>query len=202
MFTQRFDSALRLNVHFHGLWPDGVFTCSPFGNDAEFWPQDPLCGADIERLTRAVRQRVLRLLRKRGKLPDHDQPADDPATADPSLHETLGAAAVQGRIAFGENAGALDPRLGRGSEQGGEFRRGALRAESEGFSLHAGVCIPENCPARLEKLCRYAARPPIVHRSSSSARASTAAHAAAVNAEGIIAERHPGEARQQPSGRR
>jgi hypothetical protein len=26
--TQRSDSALRLNVHFHTLWPDGVFTCS------------------------------------------------------------------------------------------------------------------------------------------------------------------------------
>jgi hypothetical protein len=27
-FTQRVDSALRLNVHFHTLWPDGVFTCN------------------------------------------------------------------------------------------------------------------------------------------------------------------------------
>ncbi len=26
-YEQRFDSALRLNVHFHALWPDGVFTC-------------------------------------------------------------------------------------------------------------------------------------------------------------------------------
>lgn len=26
--VQRFDSALRLNVHLHTLWPDGVFTCA------------------------------------------------------------------------------------------------------------------------------------------------------------------------------
>ncbi len=25
-FIQRFDSALRLNAHFHMLWPDGVFS--------------------------------------------------------------------------------------------------------------------------------------------------------------------------------
>ena len=56
-------------------------------------------------------------------------------------------------------------RLGRGSAQGGtgEFRRGKLCADVEGFSLHAGVLIPDYCRDKLEQLCRYAARPPVVH---------------------------------------
>ncbi len=71
--------------------------------------------------------------------------------------------AVQGRRGLGPRAGAHAPRLGRGSARGGEFRRGKLCADCEGFSLHAGVRIPGYCRERLEKLCRYAARPPVVH---------------------------------------
>ena len=34
-------------------------------------------------------------------------------------------------------------------------------AECDGFSLHAAVRIPQGCRAQLERLCRYATRPPI-----------------------------------------
>jgi hypothetical protein len=164
-FTQRFDSALRLNVHFHTLWPDGVFTCSSTdGVRARFHTAPQITDEDIDKLARAIRQRVLRFLRKHGKLPEDDAPADDPTTLEPSVLQVLGAAAVQGRIALGPNAGAYVPRLGRGSlEGGGEFRRGKLCADVDGFSLHAGVCIPGYSRERLEKLCRYAARPPVVN---------------------------------------
>ena len=152
-------------MHFHTLWPDGVFTCNPAdGVRATFHPTPEIADDDIDELARAIRQRVLRFLRKHGKLPDDDAPADDPTTLEPSVLQVLGAAAVQGRIALGPNAGAYVPRLGRGSlDGGGEFRRGKLCADVDGFSLHAGVCIPGYARERLEKLCRYAARPPVVH---------------------------------------
>jgi hypothetical protein len=31
----------------------------------------------------------------------------------------------------------------------------------EGFSVHAGVCVPARDRVRLERLLRYAARPPL-----------------------------------------
>ena len=76
--------------------------------------------------------------------------------------EVLAAAAVQGRAPFGAHLGAHDPRLGRGTERGEPRRRSPWCAESEGFSLHAQVRIDAGRRDRLEKLCRYAARPPLV----------------------------------------
>jgi hypothetical protein len=34
VFCQRFDQALKVNLHLHCLWPDGVFECAPFAERA------------------------------------------------------------------------------------------------------------------------------------------------------------------------
>lgn len=162
-FVQRFDSALRLNVHFHILWPDGVFTArdDDLRTRADFHEADPPSDEDIEQLARAVRHRVLRWLRKRGVLPADDSTTD--TDEEPSPLAALAAASVQGKIALGHNAGRHARRIGRGPTTGAGFRRGKLCADCDGFSLHAAVRIPEFCHGRLEKLARYAARPPLVH---------------------------------------
>ena len=87
---QRFDSALRLNVHFHSLWPDGTFTCAPRQPEATFHPARQITDEDVERLVRQIRSRVLRYLRKTGKLADPDAAELDPHDA--SLFDTLRAA--------------------------------------------------------------------------------------------------------------
>jgi hypothetical protein len=162
VFTQRFDSALRLNVHLHALWPDGTFTCA-LGKQAEFHPARQITQADVEHLVRKVRNRVLRFLRKIGKWNDHDDV--DPSAPDPSLFDTLRAAAILGKTALGPGAGRDDPRLGQGTQVAPEsdFTRGKLCANLDGFSLHAAVRVDACSRDRLERLCRYAARPPIVH---------------------------------------
>ncbi len=161
VFEQRFDQALRLNLHYHGLWVDGTFACSFGKPHADFHPIADVTDADVERLVRAIRTRVLRFLHRTGKLTE-DHTVDHEGL-DPSTHHLLGAAAVQGRIALGPRAGAYVARLGQGSQPMREFRRGPLCAAVDGFSLHAAVRVPAGATERLEKLCRYAARPPIVH---------------------------------------
>jgi len=63
--------------------------------------------------------RVRRWLVKNARVParQDDVPADDPKVAEPTLQQELGAAAVQGRTAYGPWAGAHDERPGRGSMQ-------------------------------------------------------------------------------------
>ena len=161
VFEQRFDQALRLNLHYHGLWVDGTFACSLGKPDADFHPIADVTDADVERLVRAIRTRVLRFLHRTGKLTEEH--TVDHEGLDPSTHHLLGAAAVQGRIALGPHAGAPVHRLGQGSQPMRDFRRGPLCAAVDGFSLHAAVRVPAGAKERLEKLCRYAARPPIVH---------------------------------------
>jgi hypothetical protein len=160
VFQQRFDSAVRLNVHFHALWADGVFACAPASLCPTFHPHGDVDDADVEKLLRTIAARVRRWLRKQGKLQEADTPTDDPGSAEPTLLETLSAAAIQGRTAQGPRAGAQDQRPGRGTRQD-PFVRRPLAAEHDGFSLHAAVRIPQGCREQLERLCRYAARPPI-----------------------------------------
>src|SRR5688572_31623284 len=101
IFEQRFDQALRLNLHYHGLWIDGAFACS-LGSDPDFHAVSTLTDADVERLVHAMRARVLRFLRRTGKLgADHAVAAPELV---PPAHHLVGAAAVQGRIAFGPEA--------------------------------------------------------------------------------------------------
>jgi hypothetical protein len=67
---QRFGSALNLNVHFHALLLDGMYTAaSPFAHPV-FSEAQELQDSDVESVVRKIRTRVLRLLRRRGLLTD------------------------------------------------------------------------------------------------------------------------------------
>jgi len=85
---------------------------------------------------------------------------ETPVRYEEQLLLELGAAAVQGRAALGERSGQRDVRAGRGTRDE-PFVKGPLCADVDGFSLHAGVAVPGHDRERLEKLCRYAARPAI-----------------------------------------
>ena len=161
-FVQRFDSGLRLNVHYHVAWLDGVFA-HELGEDVVTWhAHEGLGDADVARLVRRIRDRVRRALRRVGKWSEEDDAAD--AGAEPDGEQAvllaLASGAVSGRRAFGERAGEGDVRVGRGT-RAEPFVRGPLCAECDGFSLHAGVRVAAGDQKRLEHLLRYAGRPAI-----------------------------------------
>jgi hypothetical protein len=156
-FVQRFDSGLRLNVHFHVLWLDGVYAWQP-GRRAEWCEHEGLCDADVVRLVQRVRDRVVKALRRAGKWWGDDGAAD--ADGEQQTLLALGSGAVVGRAALGEQAGERDVRVGRGT-RAEPFVKGPLCADCDGFSLHAGVRVEAGDRQRLEHLCRYAGRPAI-----------------------------------------
>lgn len=154
VFVQRFDSALRLNLHFHALFLDGVF--APRSGRMVFHALQP-GDEDIARLTRQIHDRVLRFLRRRGKL---DEEGEGGTESDDGL-ATCYAASVQGRVAFGEAAGWHVQRLVDPGQATDIYRPGKLCAQHGGFTLHGKVKVAACARERLEKLCRYVARPPI-----------------------------------------
>ena len=166
-FVQRFDSALRLNVHLHVIWLDGVYSHEPGRGGVEWCEHAQVTDADVALVVRRVHDRVRRKLRQMGKWPE----ADDAGDADPTfggddgeqLLFELDTAAVQGVALSGERAGQRDIRVGGGARRE-PWVKGPLCADLDGFSLHAGVRVAAGDRKRLEHLCRYAGRPAIAER--------------------------------------
>jgi hypothetical protein len=119
------------------LVPDGVFTETDAGLAFALLP--PPTGRDLlailDRVIRRVAQRLAR-----------EQPDD--AMADDSPPELF--AQLQAEAATTWRSPATAQRV-RGNE--------SLRAWCDGFSLHAGVVVPDYDRDALERLCRYGARP-------------------------------------------
>jgi len=88
-FVQRFDSGLRLNVHFHVLLLDGVYSHDPGRGGVEWCEHAQVTDADVALLVRRVRDRVRRKLRQMGKWPEAGDGADAGVTPDVSDGEQL-----------------------------------------------------------------------------------------------------------------
>ena len=71
-------------------------------------------------------------------------------------------ASVQGRVALGRRAGTRVGRLGAEPTEPAGSVPGPRQAHLDGFDLHANVWVPPHDRARLEHLCRYLLRPPLV----------------------------------------
>jgi hypothetical protein len=140
---QRAGSGLNVNLHFHTLVLDGVFTEAPGGALA------------------TIRQRVQRLLVRRGLEPGDAAtgPADPLADESPTMAGIVGAS-VQGRVALGSRVGARVRRPGEARDTAAVTSRGPRQAHLEGFDLHANAWVSANDRAGVERLCRYVLRPP------------------------------------------
>jgi len=165
--VQRFGSALNLNVHFHALVLDGVYTSAGPLAQPEFHTAEELEPEEVERLVRTVRERILRLLRRRGLLPAAGEERDSAQPEEllpQGLLPFLAAASIQGRIALGPDSGRPIERRGRPTcptRTAPRSQPGRLCAAQDGFSLHAEVRVESHARQRLEHLCRYVLRPPI-----------------------------------------
>ena len=158
--VQRFGGALNLNIHFHALVIDGVFAMDPTG--LRFHPHPELDAADVDEVLATVTAHVSRLLARRGldDVDDGNNTLDEWSDEAPVL-AGFTAAAVQGRVALGPRAGAQVRRRGLRPAEVVMSGLGSCHARYQGFDLHAGVRVPAGRRERLERIFRYALRPPI-----------------------------------------
>ena len=161
VYTQRFDSALRLDVHFHALVLDGVYTGFGVGEPLVFHEASRLQDEEIESLVQHIAALLGGHLHRRGVLDEEGQ-LDPGAGEDLDTLGTCHAASIQGLIPFGEKRGQRMTLWGEADEipRPPPRSKKKLCADHHGYSLHAGVRVAA-CSSRRERLARYVARGPI-----------------------------------------
>ncbi|MHC4092902.1 MAG: transposase [Planctomycetota bacterium] len=156
---QRFGSALNLNIHFHMLFLDGVYVDRPDGTVRFWWVKAPTSD-ELTQLTHTIARRVGRCLERQGWLTrdaENHYLASDAVDEDP-MDPILGHA-ITYRIAVGPHQGRKVFTLQTLPACGEPFDDPVSKVA--GFSLHAGVAVRAGERQKLERLCRYIARPAV-----------------------------------------
>jgi Putative transposase/Transposase zinc-binding domain len=160
-FVQRFGDALNLNVHFHSLALDGIYVEDEEGNLALRHVARP-SDAEVARVTERIRRRVARILKRRGLGPQSVEEDPDSFRHDQPLLAELYGASVSGLVATRPRPGRRIVRVGDTIEWKDQAVSAGPRCASiAGFSVHANVRIPDHDRLRLERILRYAGRPPL-----------------------------------------
>jgi hypothetical protein len=151
--VQRAGSSLNVNVHFHCLVLDGVYSRDPRHGILAFHRTPDPSQAEMEGLVTTIAQRAEAWLSRHGWGREEE---DTPFDEDPDdAQMVLIAASMEGRSAL------------RGKRT---RRRGVPRNPSElpqrcaavdGYNLHADTRISSRDRPALERLCRYILRPPL-----------------------------------------
>ena len=160
---QRFGAALNLNVHVHALVLDGVYVEDGRGG-LRFLAAAPPADEEMDRLIEMIDRRIQRLLVRRGVVDEGgDGSAGDRWREREPVLAGIAAASVQGRRVLGARPGAVVVRhdASPGRPASGPEGLGPCHARWRGVDLQAAVVVPPRDRARLERLCRYALRPPL-----------------------------------------
>jgi hypothetical protein len=140
---------------------DGIYIDDSKDNPV-FQRVGPPTDAEVARVAQRVHRLVLRLMEQRGLGPQADPEEADALRRDEPLLAELYSASILGRAATGPRAGKRIARVGDGPDSKNAVKKPEpCCALVEGFSVHAGVCVPARDRVRLERLLRYAARPPL-----------------------------------------
>ncbi len=155
---QRFGGSINLNLHFHMLVLEGVFVDQQ--EKARFTPVPLPSDEEVRQLVKTLSTRILRSLIRKGYLEGESLAHDPLAEANPLLASCL-AASIRYRIALGPRAGQRVRKLGTLRECFYEEAEltGSPCAALGGFSLHVDTACESWEREKLERLCRYVARP-------------------------------------------
>lgn len=160
---QRFGGAINLNVHFHMLFLDGVYVENKYGSAVRFqWIKSPSSG-ELASLTHTIAKRIGRFLERQGLLERDAESSylNSNVVADEydPMHQLHGSS-VTYRVAVGPRQGRKVFTLQTMPASDPEEWVGKV----DGFSLHAGVAAKAHERKKLERICRYIARPPVAEK--------------------------------------
>jgi len=160
---QCFGGSLNLNIHFHMLFLDGIYADNKHGTSRFRWVKAPTSD-ELTQLTHTIAHRVGRYLERQSLLVRDDEnsylTAEGADTDNESPLNHLLGSSITYRIAMGPQQGRKVftlQTLADCSDDPLAPRAGNVA----GFSLHAGVTARAHERAKLERLCRYIARPAV-----------------------------------------
>lgn len=114
--TQRWGSALNLNVHCHILCPDVVYT--NIGTHPRLRNTDPITDDEVAALVEKIVQFVMHHLKRMGYLDNEgdivQNPKQDDLFAESESLSLATACSITSKIAFGPNAGKYLRKIGKG----------------------------------------------------------------------------------------
>jgi len=160
---QCFGGSLNLNIHFHMLFLDGIYADNKHGSSRFHWVKAPT-SAELTQLTHTIAHRVGRYLERQNLLARDDEnsylTAEGADTDNESPLNHLLGSSITYRIAMGPQQGRKVFTLQTLPDC--EDDQFAPRVGNvAGFSLHAGVATRAHERDKLERLCRYIARPAV-----------------------------------------
>jgi hypothetical protein len=150
--VQRFGS-LNLNVHFHTLVLDGVFTRDPQGR-VVFHPAPTPGPRELGAIVEGTCRKAIAWLRRHGYLDE----GSSGEQAQNALDACAAVAMQRGHLATLARPAAADA-ADEDHEQAAD--KNEVAVEHQGFNLHAGVRIDAGDDLGRERLARYALRPPL-----------------------------------------
>ena len=104
-FIQRFGGSLNLNIHFHMMFPDGIYS---FKNGrSKFHLTTPSSNRELDKLLKSLVHRVVRFLEKQGFIQRDEDQAFVSTTSDPSAMDQVQSSSITYRIALGKNKGQM-----------------------------------------------------------------------------------------------
>ena len=158
-FIQRFGGSLNLNIHFHMIYLDGVYT---FEHEKEkFHFLIPPSQSELNSLLKTIAQRTIKLLEKRGLIIKDEGVENKFLALNPDEPmDYIHSSSITYQIALGKYKGQKALTLGSISNLKSQKEKNKLfLAKYSGFSLHAGISCKSHERKKREHICRYISRP-------------------------------------------
>ena len=157
---QRFGGSLNLNVHFHQLFIDGSYKLGLQNEPVDFIVTTPPTLPELDQVLAQIIKRLTKYLeRQKIIIKDNDQDFQLNISEEDTFSR-LQASSVTYRFATGPSKGKKAMVL-RSVPDGDHNAKSGLVVKNSGFSLHAGVATKAHERDKLEKICRYIARPAV-----------------------------------------